>query len=75
MRWTKSRSLRRVWLAGFIPPCLPTISKQVPQGDVWLYEIKHDGYRLMLNRKAERVRIFTRRGNDWANGTPHRKGP
>ena len=70
MRWGRSRTIRRVWPAGFIPPCLPTISNRVPKGDAWLYEVKHDGYRLMLNRKAERLRIFTRSGNDWVKRYP-----
>jgi hypothetical protein len=27
--------------AGFIEPCLPTISRTVPTGAQWAYEIKH----------------------------------
>ena len=30
---------------GFIEPCLPTISRTVPSGGGWAYEIKHDGFR------------------------------
>src|SRR5262245_10100874 len=30
-----------------------------------LHEIKHDGFRLMAWRDGERVRLFTRNGNDW----------
>jgi ATP-dependent DNA ligase len=29
----------------FIEPCLPTISRLVPTGPGWAYEIKHDGFR------------------------------
>ena len=29
----------------FIEPCLPTISRTVPTGPQWAYEIKHDGFR------------------------------
>jgi hypothetical protein len=29
--------------AGFIAPCLPT-KAPTPSGDVWLHEIKHDGF-------------------------------
>ena len=33
--------------AGFIAPCLPTSSPQPPSGEVWLHEIKHDGFRVI----------------------------
>jgi ATP-dependent DNA ligase len=29
----------------FIEPCLPTVSRTVPTGAGWAYEIKHDGFR------------------------------
>jgi bifunctional non-homologous end joining protein LigD len=32
----------------------------------WLHEIKHDGYRLIVQRDGERVRLFTRNGHDWS---------
>jgi bifunctional non-homologous end joining protein LigD len=34
---------------------------------LWVHEIKHDGYRLMVRRDASRVRCFTRNGHDLAN--------
>ena len=38
-----------------------------PSGPLWVHEIKHDGYRLMVRRDGERVRCFTRNGHDWAD--------
>jgi ATP-dependent DNA ligase len=38
---------------------------KVPAGPDWLHEIKHDGYRLIVQRDGARVRLFTRNGNDW----------
>jgi ATP-dependent DNA ligase len=35
-----------------------------------VHEIKHDGYRLMVRRTAEGVRIKTRRGYDWTDRFP-----
>jgi len=35
-------------------------------GSLWVHEIKHDGYRLMVRRVSERIRC-TRNGNDWAD--------
>ena len=57
----------RHYPAGFIEPCLPTVSKRVPEGPQWIHEIKHDGYRMIVRRDGDRVRLFTRRGFD---GTP-----
>jgi ATP-dependent DNA ligase len=51
--------------AGFIDPCLPTLARAVPDGPLWVHEIKHDGYRFIRRRDGDRVRLFTRRGHDW----------
>jgi ATP-dependent DNA ligase len=51
-------------------PCLPTPAKQVPTGPDWLHEIKHDGYRLIVQREGGRVRLFTRNGHDWTDRYP-----
>jgi bifunctional non-homologous end joining protein LigD len=40
------------------------------EGPAWVHEIKHDGYRLMVWRDGERVRLFTRRGFDWSRRYP-----
>ena len=39
-------------------------------GPLWVHEIKHDGYRLMVRRDGSRVRCFTRNGHDWADRFP-----
>jgi ATP-dependent DNA ligase len=46
----------------FIEPCLPTISRTVPTGRQWAYEIKHDGFRFLAVRERERVRVYSRGG-------------
>jgi ATP-dependent DNA ligase len=50
--------------AGFIPPCLPTKARQTPSGDLWLHEIKHDGFRVIARKDGERVKLYSRTGND-----------
>jgi ATP-dependent DNA ligase len=35
-----------------------------------VYEIKHDGYRLIVHREDQRVRLFTRNGHDWSSRYP-----
>ncbi len=56
--------------AGFIIPCQPMTALKPPSGPGWIYEIKHDGYRMMARREGERVRLLTRNGNDWSERLP-----
>jgi ATP-dependent DNA ligase len=51
-------------------PCIPTRGTKVPAGPEWLHEIKHDGYRLIVQREGKRVRLFTRNGYDWSDRYP-----
>ena len=55
---------------GFSDLCLPTRMATAPSGPMWLQEIKHDGYRLMVRRTQQGVRIKTRRGFDWTDRFP-----
>ena len=43
---------------------------KVPAGPDWIYEIKHDGYRLIVQRDGKRMRLFTRNGYDWSDRYP-----
>jgi ATP-dependent DNA ligase len=36
--------------SGFIAPCLPSKATKPPTGKLWVHELKHDGYRLMVRR-------------------------
>ena len=56
--------------SGFIEPCQPSPCPAPPQGDGWLHEIKHDGYRLLAWRDGDRVWLYTRNGHDWADRFP-----
>jgi bifunctional non-homologous end joining protein LigD len=51
-------------------PCIPTRSSKVPAGSDWIHEIKHDGYRLIVQRQDNRVRLLTRNGHDWSDRYP-----
>jgi bifunctional non-homologous end joining protein LigD len=46
------------------------VSRIVPTGPQWAYEIKHDGFRFICLRDRERVRAFTRGGHDWSAQVP-----
>src|SRR5437588_2760855 len=50
--------------AGFIAPCLPTSAPAPPSGELWLHEIKHDGFRVIARKIGKRVRLYSRPGND-----------
>jgi bifunctional non-homologous end joining protein LigD len=54
----------RVLPAGFIPPCLPTKAQEPPSGPLWWHEIKHDGFRIIARKSGDRVRLYSRPGND-----------
>ena len=56
--------LQRALPAGFIAPCLPTKTSKLPSGSQWLHEIKHDGFRIIARKDSERVRLYSRPGND-----------
>jgi bifunctional non-homologous end joining protein LigD len=51
-------------------PCIPNRGTKVPDRPEWLHEIKHDGYRLIVQREDKRVRLFTRNGYDWNDRFP-----
>jgi bifunctional non-homologous end joining protein LigD len=57
-------------MAGMYAFSLPTKADKVPTGADWLHEIKYDGYRMMVVREQDRVRLISRGGNDWAQRFP-----
>ena len=68
MHWHTPGPVRRP--PGFIEPCLPTNGGVVPTGPQWAYEIKHDGFRFICRRDGDRVRVFSRRGNNYTDRVP-----
>jgi ATP-dependent DNA ligase len=51
-------------------PSIPIRATTVPSGPGWLHELKHDDFRLIIQREGERVRLLTRRGYDWSDRYP-----
>jgi ATP-dependent DNA ligase len=51
-------------------PSIPTRATKVPCGPDWIHEVKHDGYRLIVQCEGKRVRLFTRNGHDWTDRYP-----
>jgi bifunctional non-homologous end joining protein LigD len=48
----------------FIPPQIPTLVDQPPEGDGWIHEVKFDGYRAQIIVENGEARVFTRNGHD-----------
>jgi ATP-dependent DNA ligase len=55
---------RREQTARFIEPmeCLP--GERIPEGDLWSYELKLDGYRIEAVKTGGKVTLYSRRGTD-----------
>jgi ATP-dependent DNA ligase len=52
-------------------PCLPISGKAVSSTPAWFHEeVKYDGYRLIVTREGDRVRLLTRNGRDWNSRFP-----
>ena len=54
----------------FIAPCLPSKAARPPTGALWVHEIKHDGFRIMARKDGNRVRLYSRVGNDLTDRFP-----
>src|SRR3954453_24227855 len=51
---------------GFIRPCQPVLAATVPAGDGWLHELKHDGFRIIVHKDGDDVRLWSRNARDWS---------
>jgi bifunctional non-homologous end joining protein LigD len=52
---------------GFVEPELASSIARVPSGDLWIHEIKFDGYRVQIHLANTEVKVFTRNGHDWTH--------
>lgn len=68
MRWRTGTSVRPA--RGFILPCFPTVAKRAPTGPDWVYELKHDGYRLLARKDGQQVVIYSRNGANFTGRFP-----
>ena len=68
--WRNSPRPRTTPPPAFIQPCQPTLVAYPPAGPGWLHEMKHDGYRLIARKAADRVTLWSRYGTDFTNKLP-----
>jgi ATP-dependent DNA ligase len=45
-------------------------ASQPPTSEAWLHEIKHDGFRVIARKDGNRVRLYSRPGNDLSDRFP-----
>src|SRR5580692_7421410 len=69
-RATMTRGVERASPPTWVKPQLAALIKQAPDGTDWLHEIKLDGYRMHARLDGGKVKILTRRGNDWTAKYP-----
>lgn len=66
----KSRRAARAEVPAFVTPQLATLVTEPPRSGDWVYEVKHDGYRMLARFSPEGIRLFTRSGKDWTAKLP-----
>jgi bifunctional non-homologous end joining protein LigD len=52
-------------LAQYLEPQLCTLTKEAPEGDEWLHEMKFDGYRMLCRIDSGQVQFISRNDQDW----------
>ena len=62
---------KRAALPQFLAPQLATLVSAPPASGQWIYEVKHDGYRMLARLTKRDARLFTRSGKDWTEKLPH----
>jgi bifunctional non-homologous end joining protein LigD len=54
-------------LADFVLPCEPSLTSKPPSGDLWIREIKHDGWRIIALRHGDRLNLWSRKAYEWSD--------
>ena len=66
----KTRKSAKSELPQFVAPQLATLVTEPPKSGDWIYEAKHDGYRILAKVTGGEARLFTRSGKDWTDKAP-----
>ncbi len=46
-----------------IKPMLLHMGKEIIDDDMWEYQVKWDGYRVLIHKEGNRIEAYTRHGN------------
>jgi bifunctional non-homologous end joining protein LigD len=66
----RSQRATKAEVPQFVTPQLATLVTRPPKVGDWVYEVKHDGYRMLARCGAE-VRLFSRSGREWTAKLGH----
>jgi bifunctional non-homologous end joining protein LigD len=61
----KLAGARKAKLPAFLAPQLATLVKEPPVGDLWLHELKFDGYRMLCRIDRGKVTVWSRNEKEW----------
>jgi DNA ligase D-like protein (predicted ligase) len=70
MARSATRTPKYASLPGWVAPELTQLVDAAPDGDLWLHEIKYDGYRMMARLDGGVVKMLTRTGLDRTHKYP-----
>ncbi|MFT4058141.1 MAG: DNA polymerase ligase N-terminal domain-containing protein [Legionella sp.] len=65
-----SKGLNKSPYPDFIPIQLAILVDKPPESNLWLHEIKFDGYRILAFKKGNKVTLKSRNNKDWTNDLP-----
>jgi bifunctional non-homologous end joining protein LigD len=65
-----AKARKETWVPEFIAPMLATLVTEPPRSAEWVYEVKHDGYRMLCRISGDGIRLFTRTGREWTAKLP-----
>ena len=66
----RAKRAARAELPRFVSPQLATLVSAPPGAGEWVYEVKHDGYRMLCRISNDGIAFFTRSGKDWTARLP-----
>src|SRR5262245_47501936 len=54
----------------YFDPCLPVLGRAPPKGPDWVHQLKLDGYRCLIAKIDQRVRLYSKNGIEWGDRLP-----
>src|SRR5262245_21438845 len=54
----------------YFDPCLPVLGRAPPKGPDWVHQPKWDGYRCLIAKIGQRVRLYSKNGTEWSERLP-----
>jgi hypothetical protein len=54
----------------FFDPRLPVLGRAPPKGPGWAHQPKWDGYRFLVAKLGQRIRLYSKSGAEWSDRLP-----